>query len=50
VTGFRFTGEVSGGGLLRSFLLRGVDVSRFGRRLVMPGFGIGEIVLTQPGV
>jgi nitrite reductase (NADH) large subunit len=50
VTGFRFTGEVSGGGLLRSFLLRGEDVSRFGRRLVMPGFGIGEIVLTQPGV
>ena len=50
VTGFRFTGEVSGGGLLRSLLLRGEDVSRFGRRLVTPGFGIGEIVLTQLGV
>ena len=45
VVGFRFAGEISGGGLLRSFLLRGEDVRRFGRRLVMPGFGIGEVVL-----
>jgi NAD(P)H-nitrite reductase large subunit len=50
VTGFRFTGEVSGGGLLRSFLLRGEDVRRFGRRLVMPGFGMSEIVLPAVGV
>jgi len=50
VTGFRFTGEVSGGGVLRSFLLRGEDVRRFGRRLVMPGFGMSEIVLPAVGV
>ena len=45
VVGFRFAGDISGGGLLRSFLLRGEDVRRFGRRLVRPGFGMGEIVL-----
>jgi nitrite reductase (NADH) large subunit len=45
VVGFRFTGDVSGGGLLRSMLLRGDNVRRFGRRLAAPGFGIGEIVL-----
>ena len=50
VVGFRFTGEISGGGLLRSFLLRGEDVRRFGRRLVMPGFGMSEIVLPVAGV
>jgi NAD(P)H-nitrite reductase large subunit len=50
VVGFRFTGEISGGGLLRSFLLRGEDVGRFGRRLVMPGFGMSEIVLPAAGV
>ncbi len=50
VVGFRFTGEISGGGLLRSFLLRGEDVRRFGRRLVQPGFGVGELVLTVAGV
>ncbi len=50
IVGFRFTGEISGGGLLRSFLLRGEDVRRFGRRLVMPGFGMSEIVLPVAGV
>jgi NADPH-dependent 2,4-dienoyl-CoA reductase/sulfur reductase-like enzyme len=45
IVGFRFAGEISGGGLLRSFLLRGEDVRRFGRRLVVPGFGMSEIVL-----
>ena len=50
VVGFRFTGEISGGGLLRSFLLRGEDVRRFGRRLVVPGFGMSEIVLPAAGV
>ena len=39
IVGFRFTGEIAGGGLLRSLLLRGDDVRRFGRRLVLPGFG-----------
>jgi NAD(P)H-nitrite reductase large subunit len=50
VVGFRFTGEVAGGGMLRSFLLRGEDVRRFGRRLVVPGFGMSEIVLPAAGV
>jgi NADPH-dependent 2,4-dienoyl-CoA reductase/sulfur reductase-like enzyme len=45
VVGFRFAGDISGGGLMRSFLLRGEDVRRFGRRLVQPGFGISEVVL-----
>jgi NADPH-dependent 2,4-dienoyl-CoA reductase/sulfur reductase-like enzyme len=45
IVGFRFTGEISGGGLLRSLLLRGDDVRRYGRRLVMPGFGVSQIVL-----
>jgi len=45
IVGFRFAGEISGGGLLRSFLLRGEDVRRFGRRLVIPGFGMSQVVL-----
>lgn len=47
VTGFRFTGEVSGGGLLRSLMWRGDDVRRFGSRIASPRFGIGELVLAQ---
>jgi nitrite reductase (NADH) large subunit len=49
VVGFRFAGEIAGGGLLRSFLLRGEDVRRFGRRLVRPGFSVGEVVLRAAG-
>jgi len=45
LVGFRFVGEISGGGLLRSFMIRGDDVRRFGRRLVTPGFGVAEVVL-----
>ena len=45
IVGFRFAGEISGGGLLRTFLLRGDDVRRFGRRLVVPGFGMSQMVL-----
>lgn len=45
IVGFRFAGDISGGGLLRSFLLRGEDVRRFGRRLAMPGFGVSRVVL-----
>ena len=45
IVGFRFAGEISGGGLLRSFLLRGEDVRRFGQRLVVPGFGMSQVVL-----
>lgn len=45
IAGFRFTGEISGGGLLRSLMVRGDDVRRFGRRLVIPGFGEAEVAL-----
>jgi nitrite reductase (NADH) large subunit len=45
IVGFRFTGEIAGGGLLRSLMWRGEDVRRFGRRLVEPGFGEAELVL-----
>jgi NADPH-dependent 2,4-dienoyl-CoA reductase/sulfur reductase-like enzyme len=45
IVGFRFAGEISGGGVLRSLMLRGDDVRRFGRRLVEPGFGQGNLVL-----
>jgi NAD(P)H-nitrite reductase len=45
IVGFRFAGEISGGGLLRSFMLRGDDVRRFGRKLVEPGFGESQLVL-----
>ena len=49
IVGFRFTGEVAGGGLLRSLLLRGEDVRRFGSRIAAPGFGVGERVLEAVG-
>jgi nitrite reductase (NADH) large subunit len=45
VVGFRFAGDISGGGLLRSFLMRGEDVRRFGSRLAQPGFGMSDLVL-----
>ncbi len=45
IVGFRFTGDIMGGGLLRSLMLRGDDVSRFEDRLAPPGFSEAEIVL-----
>jgi NADPH-dependent 2,4-dienoyl-CoA reductase/sulfur reductase-like enzyme len=45
IVGFRFTGEIGGGGLLRSLMWRGDDVRRFGTSLVRPGFSVGEIVM-----
>lgn len=45
IVGFRLTGEISGGGLLRSLMWRGDDVRRFGTRIATPGFGVGEVVL-----
>ncbi len=45
VVGFRFAGDISGGGLLRSLMWRGDDVRRYGTTLVRPGFGVGEIVM-----
>jgi hypothetical protein len=45
IVGFRFAGEIAGGGLLRSLMLRGDDVSVFEDRLAAPGFSEAEIVL-----
>jgi NAD(P)H-nitrite reductase large subunit len=45
IVGFRFAGDISGAGLLRSLMLRGDDVRGFGRRLVEPRFGEAELVL-----
>jgi NADPH-dependent 2,4-dienoyl-CoA reductase/sulfur reductase-like enzyme len=50
IVGFRFAGEISGGGLLRSLMLRGDDVRHFGRRLVEPGFGAGNLALPAMGL
>ena len=50
IVGFRFAGEIGGGGVLRSLMLRGEDVRRFGRRLVEPDFGMGSIVLPAMGL
>jgi len=45
IVGFRFAGEIGGGGLLRSLMLRGDDVSRFDDRIVRPGFSEADLVL-----
>jgi NAD(P)H-nitrite reductase large subunit len=45
IVGFRFAGEITGGGILRSLMLRGDDVSRFEDRLAAPGFSEAELVL-----
>jgi hypothetical protein len=45
IVGFRFAGEIAGGGLLRSLMLRGDDVSRFEDRLAGPGFSEADLVL-----
>ncbi len=50
VVGFRFTGDISAGGVLRSLMWRGEDVRGFGARLVRPGFGIGDLVLPAAGI
>jgi nitrite reductase (NADH) large subunit len=45
IVGFRLAGDVSGAGVYRSLMLRREDVSRFGRRLPEPGFGVGALAL-----
>jgi NAD(P)H-nitrite reductase large subunit len=46
IIGFRLAGDIGGAGVLRSLMLRGDDVQRFGRRLVEPRFGEAQIVLS----
>lgn len=50
IVGFRLAGDISGGGVLRSLMLKGTDVSAFEDRLASPEFGIGDLVLTTPSV
>ncbi|MFC6238154.1 NAD(P)/FAD-dependent oxidoreductase [Longivirga aurantiaca] len=46
IVGARLAGEISGAGVYRSLMLRRDDVRRFGRRLVEPSFGSGDLALT----
>jgi nitrite reductase (NADH) large subunit len=50
IAGFRFAGEISGGGLLRSLMLRGDDVRRFGQQLVRPGFDESRLVMSAMSI
>lgn len=44
IVGFRLAGDTSAAGVLRSLMLKQVDVSDFGDRLVDPDFGIADVV------
>jgi NAD(P)H-nitrite reductase large subunit len=48
IVGFRLAGDVSAAGVLRSLMLRGDDVRRFGRRLAEPRFGVADLVGSLP--
>jgi NAD(P)H-nitrite reductase large subunit len=50
IAGFRLAGDIGGGGLLRSLMLRGEDVRSYGTRLVRPGFGEADIALRAAGL
>jgi len=50
IVGFRLAGDVSGAGVLRSLMLKRVDARSYEDRLVEPGFGIADIVLSAPAV
>jgi NAD(P)H-nitrite reductase large subunit len=43
IVGFRFAGDTSGAGVLRSLMLRKADVSAFADRLAEPSFGIADV-------
>ncbi len=43
IVGAQLAGDIRGAGVYRSLMLRRADVSRYGRRLIEPGFGIGAI-------
>ena len=44
IIGTQLAGDIRGAGVYRSLMLRRADVSSFGRGLVEPGFGIGNVV------
>ena len=43
IVGAQLAGDIRAAGVYRSLMLRRADVSRYGRRLIEPGFGIGDI-------
>lgn len=43
IVGAQLAGDIEAAGIYRSLMLRRADVSRFGRRLVEPGFGVADI-------
>jgi nitrite reductase (NADH) large subunit len=45
IVGFRLTGDIRAAGVYRSLMLRRENVTRFGKGLVAPGFGIADIAL-----
>jgi NAD(P)H-nitrite reductase large subunit len=44
IIGAQLAGDVRAAGIYRSLMLRRVDVTRFGRRLVEPGFSMADVV------
>lgn len=44
IVGAQLVGDIRAAGVYRSLMLRRADVARFGKHLVDPGFGIGEVV------
>lgn len=44
IVGAQLAGDIRAAGVYRSLMLRRADVSRFGPRLVEPGFGMGHVV------
>jgi NAD(P)H-nitrite reductase large subunit len=51
IVGAQLAGDITAAGIYRSLMLRRVDVSRFRRRLVEPGFGMADVAwdAMQPG-
>ena len=46
IVGFRLAGDIRAAGVYRSLMLRRENVTRFGKGLVDPGFGIADIALS----
>jgi NAD(P)H-nitrite reductase large subunit len=44
IVGFRLAGDLRGAGFYRSLMLRKADVSRYGRELLEPTFGVNRLV------
>jgi NAD(P)H-nitrite reductase large subunit len=50
IAGFRLAGDIRGAGVLRALMLKGADVTAYGRRLLDPAFGAGTVALTAMGL